>query len=294
MPMLLIKGTFRILGAAPDGDSIRFYPDDQSDWNKFTGPHKVRTNKSGGAQLRLDGIDALETHYTPKSGSLGTLRQPRDLGDAASTALLTFLGFSNVQRDAHQTVTSASPDQIHGYIQTRFADVYGRPVAFVFKGNPQGQSGTSVHLGVDDLRKAANHFLLKEGMAYPTFYSKLFPDLRREMIAAVKGARESRAGIWAKDVTDSGLKVKTVSDLASHGYVMPKLYRRLADFLAMEDASPDGSVTLDGFINYLAQLDDRIYIMSDAHKTGFDFVVKVHGHTVKLTKQPEDLIFDEK
>ena len=27
MPMLLIKGTYKIVGASPDGDSVRFYPD---------------------------------------------------------------------------------------------------------------------------------------------------------------------------------------------------------------------------------------------------------------------------
>ena len=28
MPMLVIAGEYRIVGAAPDGDSVRFYPDD--------------------------------------------------------------------------------------------------------------------------------------------------------------------------------------------------------------------------------------------------------------------------
>jgi hypothetical protein len=74
MPMLCLAGTFRILDTEPDGDSIRFYPADPAEWSKVPGEHQVRTNASGGAQLRLDGIDALETHYSPLGGT--PLHQP--------------------------------------------------------------------------------------------------------------------------------------------------------------------------------------------------------------------------
>ena len=63
MPLTLIEGQFRIVNAAPDGDSIRFYPNARNAWRRIG--KNVRTNRSGGAQLRLDGIDALETHYQP-------------------------------------------------------------------------------------------------------------------------------------------------------------------------------------------------------------------------------------
>lgn len=290
MGMLLIKGAYRIVGSAPDGDSIRFYPAKTDDWNLVAGPHKVRTNKTGGAQLRLDGIDALETHYSPPGGALGTTRQPHDLGDAASLGLLTFLGFKHVIRSAHQTVTAAQPLEEKGYILTRFADVYGRPVAFAFKGDHAGNSGSTVHLGVQDLKKSANYHLLKDALVYPTYYSQLFPDIRSEMTAAVKSAREAGHALWAKDVSESGLTIKTLADLENHGYVLPKLYRRLMDYFALADGDP----SLDGFSAYLAQRNDRIYIIPDAHKTGFDLVVHVQGQTVKLTRKAEELIFEEK
>lgn len=63
MPLRMITGQFRVLGTQPDGDSVRFYPDDPDAWSK-TGV-RARVNPSGGVQLRLDAIDALETHYTP-------------------------------------------------------------------------------------------------------------------------------------------------------------------------------------------------------------------------------------
>ena len=36
MPMLCLAGTFRILSTEPDGDSIRFYPDDAAQWERVT------------------------------------------------------------------------------------------------------------------------------------------------------------------------------------------------------------------------------------------------------------------
>jgi hypothetical protein len=66
--MTLIEGHYVIVGASPDGDSVKFYPRTKDAWRVFRDSHAVRSNKTGGAQLRLDGIDALETHYTPRVG----------------------------------------------------------------------------------------------------------------------------------------------------------------------------------------------------------------------------------
>jgi hypothetical protein len=32
MTMLLIEGTYRVVGTQPDGDSVRFYPNDPAEW----------------------------------------------------------------------------------------------------------------------------------------------------------------------------------------------------------------------------------------------------------------------
>jgi hypothetical protein len=81
--MFLITGSFGITGAQPDGDSIRFTPDDPAQWDLITRPNRVKRHASGAAQLRLNAIDALETHY----GSPRT-HQPVDLAHAASDQLL--------------------------------------------------------------------------------------------------------------------------------------------------------------------------------------------------------------
>src|SRR3954447_5057102 len=83
MPMTLVKGNYRIVGASPDGDSVRFYPQYPALWAAAGIP--VRTNSTGGVQLRLDAIDALETHYTPPHAR-SPWRQPAALGDGAATA----------------------------------------------------------------------------------------------------------------------------------------------------------------------------------------------------------------
>src|SRR3954452_15043881 len=96
MPMTFVKGHYRILGASPDGDSIRFYPQDPGVW--AAAGIVVRTNSTGGVQLRLDAIDALETH-SPPPHARSRWRHPADLGDGAAAALLDLLGFSDVVRD---------------------------------------------------------------------------------------------------------------------------------------------------------------------------------------------------
>ena len=97
--MTLVKGHYRILGASPDGDSVRFYPQDPGVWE--AAGIGVRTNSAGGVQLRLDAIDALETHYTPPH-THSPWRQPVDLADGAALALLKLLGFRDVVRDDQQ------------------------------------------------------------------------------------------------------------------------------------------------------------------------------------------------
>gem|GEM_PF-6948927 len=89
MPLTLIHGQFRIVGASPDGDSVRFYPTDPLVWDRAR--IRVRANAHGGVQLRLDAIDALETHYTPR-----TVTADRGYGEAAVDQALSDLGVRNV------------------------------------------------------------------------------------------------------------------------------------------------------------------------------------------------------
>ena len=287
MSVLVIEGTYRIIGAQPDGDSIRFYPTTFQDWDLVPGPHKIRQNRSHGAQLRLDGIDALETHYTVTGEAL---HQPLDLARAAADRLLDFLGFTAFERDARETVTSSTPPEVPGFILTRGADLYGRCIALAAPGSaPPMDANHSVFVDIPLLHKTANYQLLKEGLAYPTYYRKLFYDLRNEMTKAVNEARP-KLGVWADDQTTSGVNIQSMKTLVDEAVIMPKLFRRLVGYFDLNN----GDTSLDGFAAYLEQRDDRVFLLSDGQWTGLGTVVDVNGQTVKLTKPPEDLVFEER
>lgn len=287
MPLKLIAGNFKILNTAPDGDSIKFYPDDPNIWKKLG--IKVRANHAGGVQLRLDGIDALETHYQPRIGSLGLQHQPKTLAHSAAAELLKFLGFDQVTRDSHEVVTAATPQQLPGFILTRFADTYGRSVAFVFKGNAPGADGSDVYLDKSLLHQSANDHLLAAGLVYPTFYSKLYVDLQQEMTKSTDKARHGHTGIWQVDKTTEGFVLEQLRTITDKVVILPKLFRRLLDYLAING----GSVSLAGFKDYLESRDDRLIILPNGHITGFDYVVEVNAQTIKLTQPPERLVFIE-
>jgi endonuclease YncB( thermonuclease family) len=286
MSLYLIKGHYRIAHSEPDGDSVHFIPDDP---NAFNSVHvTVHLGASGAAQLRLDAIDALETHYTPPTHGASTLHQPLELAHASGARLLDLLGFTDVVR-AGETVTSAVPDATPGYILTRFADKYGRPVSLAYAGIADHPDLAEVFTDADLLRASVNYQLLAEGLVYPTFYSQLYPDLRAALTSAADNARSGKAGVWASDATTSGATIQALTDVTDQLVIMPKLFRRLAEYFALSA----GDVSLAGFPAFLASHDDRLYVISEAHATGFDNIVTVEGQTVRLTHDITDLIFVE-
>jgi endonuclease YncB( thermonuclease family) len=289
MPMTVIQGKFRVIQTAPDGDSIRFYANNPQLWKKIS--KSIRTNATGGVQLRLDSIDTLETHFSPKGGSIGGMQhQPLEYAHEAAEELLKFLGFSQVTRNSSEKITSATPDEVSGFILTRFADMYGRGVAFAFKGETKEEDGSDVLLDKSLLPKSANYHLLNTGLAYPTFYSKLYPDVRSQLAQAAQAARSENKGLWKEDKTNAGFVLESLKTITDEAVILPKLFRRLLGYLAIND----GSVALDGFKSYLESLNDKLIILPDGHVTGFDYVVNVEGQNLKLTQQPENLVFIEK
>lgn len=287
MPLTAIPGTYRIVGASPDGDSVRFYPDDI---DAFTAAGlNVRTNATGGAQLRLEAIDGLETHYTPRS-SPRPWHQPADLGEGAASALLDLLGFTAVQRDERGTVTSATPDRRPGYILTRFADKYGRAVSFAYAGVRRGGTSKPVYLELPEMRRSVNHQLLADGWVYPTFYSKLYFDLRSDLAATSVGARTAKKGVWEHDATLPGFTLASRTQLEDDLVILPKLFRRLADYLTLDEPS---SVDLAGLPAFLAARDDRLFTVPAGQATAFDTLVHRRRQSLKLTLPPEQIVFLE-
>jgi hypothetical protein len=284
MAFLRIAGVYRVTGTEPDGDSIRFVPDDPARWALVPGTNRVRVNSSGGAQLRLDAIDALETHYTPLAGS--RLHQPLALAHAARDELLSWLGFRGIVRTGEK-ITAVAEDSVRGFVLTGGADLYGRCIAFAGRGEPPA-GGDLVDVGPGLLRRTANHRLLATGLAYPTYYLGLPVELRSALTTAVAAARPAK-GLWPQDLTQAGVEVAGLSTITDDAVLMPKLFRRLADFLHLNGEDP----SLAGFVAYLTQRDDRVLVLDDARYTTFAEVVEVRGQRVRLTVAPEQLVFEE-
>jgi len=210
------------------------------------------------------------------------------LAHAAAAELLDWLGFSNVVRGQDETVTSSTPGTVAGYIFTRSADLDGC-ICFVGRGAPPQADGSSFFVNVDALRTTANHHLIKQGLAYPTYYRALFPDLRNEFTAVARQARDGGLGVWAGDATTSGFDVTGLASLEEDIVIVPKLFRRLVDYLHLGDDS------MAGFPAFLDQAADKFFILSTGHSTtGLDVIVEVNGSNVKMTHPIEDLVFDEK
>jgi hypothetical protein len=124
---------------------------------------------------------------------------------------------------------------------------------------------------------------------YPTYYSKLFVDLRAALNQAVAEARAADRGVWPDDLTTKGVTVDGLAVLTDAAVLLPKLFRRLVDYLSINS----GDVSLAGLPAYLAIRDDRVIVASTGQVTGFDNILEVDGQTVRATRPPEDLVFIE-
>ncbi|OEJ29894.1 hypothetical protein AR457_33505 [Streptomyces agglomeratus] len=294
MSMLLIRGKFKVEGGAkPDGDTLPFIPDNVADWKLVPGDGKIVPKADGRASIRLEGIDALETHYGEKQH---VQHQPRGLAHAAADELLKFLGFDTVLRDDDETVAT-TPDSVPGWILTRGADAFGRCVAFVGKGTPPVYSGYWTGIDDDLLKRTANHRLLLLGLAYPTFYSGLPAYLRELLTDASEKARASEKGVWKVDKTLDGAKITgmaSITDDKTGAVILPKLFRRLKDYL--DFMGTDSSLAC--FPAFLAGASDDEYRLLPDSKTlhrGLHHIVEVTAdNTVKMTRHARDIVFKEK
>jgi hypothetical protein len=276
MPFTLIRGTYHVRGYKPDGDSVRFMARNSANWRKLRG--RVALNARGHAQLRLEAIDTLETHYAGQHQPLGPATRALDF-------LLHELGIAAAKFDPLMMNTVDAEDGTPGYIVTREAEKFGRPIAFAFAGDPPEADGATIYLTPDRLRASLNFKSVAEGLAYPTYYRGLFPDLRAELTAAAEGARVARRELWADDVTTTGFVVNDLTDITERHVIMPKLFRRLTDFLR-------GGGAVEGFRDFLEALDEDIVIIATGHFTHFDTVVDVQDRVVRMTVKAEEIVFD--
>jgi endonuclease YncB( thermonuclease family) len=285
MGLFLIKGTFHVVGYSPDGDSIRFRANNFSNWD-LLGPGPREINAKQHMQVRLQGIDCMETHYSQGGAES---HQPNALSRQARDTLLSELNITQVVWNASQTTVVSANDGVPGYIMARKKDKNGRPIVFVFAGATPDVDGTNVFLNVNRLKTCANYRLLDAGHAYPFYFtnSGLFADLRDALTKAASDARGGKLGVYAADKTNVGVDITSTTVITNQEPLFPRLFRRLAEFL---EGNPP--VLID-FRAFLAARNDRVIVQSPMNETGFDNLVEVNGQTVRLIHLPENLVFIE-
>jgi endonuclease YncB( thermonuclease family) len=268
MPLLLIKGTFKPGTGVPDGDTVRFAPDDPDLLFRLARqgrPPRVNT-ENGTVPLRYEGIDAMERGARQPESSDATARNLEHLGLAGPA------------------------DEGRGHIFSRLLDTNGRVVAFVIAGDTPEADGSEVFFDVARLQTSVNHRLLTGGDAYPLFYDTLFGDLRGELAQVAAAARDGDRGMWAGDATTSGVTWGGRASLGTLPPLLPKLWRRLEDYCNDREFR-EFADTLDAFAEYLQMRRDRLLVVSENRFTGLDNVVTVAGDRLSLDFPPEDLVF---
>lgn len=271
---IAISGTFHVDSYTPDGDSLHFQAQNADNWVKLRG-HAVKLNPRGQAQLRLEGIDALEMNFEGR-------HQPWKYAREALDFLLSNLGIrSNLFGPSH------ARDGAAGYILAREVDKYRRPVAFTFAGELGGPDGEKIFLDPALLQKSVNYRLMEAGLAYPTYYEGLPADLREELTRVCREARMGQRGFWPQDRTNLGIVVAGGPGQVGKFVILPKLFRRLVRFMKESD-------DLRGFKAYLDAAPDRVTHLPTGRGASLAALVQVEDHSVKLTAGPEDLVFAEK
>ena len=185
-----------------------------------------------------------------------------------------------------QTVLSAK-DGKRGYILSRAVEKFGRPIAFVFAGNPPKPDGSSLHLDPALLKKSYNYHSLKKGLTYATYYQGLFKDLRDTLTEAATEARAAKRGVYKIDATNAGFTATSLRVLTKDKAIMPKLFRRMVEYMVNYG-------TAVGFKDKLEQSQEPVLDLIDANFTHFDtFIEQADGSAkIRMTRKPEELVFD--
>ncbi|MBB5031479.1 hypothetical protein [Prosthecobacter vanneervenii] len=221
-----IKGQFYVREkTSPDGDSMRFIPDDPTLFQTLHGYQEpdLKNQDPWNLQLRFEAIDTPELHY-------GGAKQPH--GIESRNGLLTWLGEDPKDWDWEVAPAAFEWTKPGGIVCSGF-EAHGRPISFVLNEEGASKLQDGADTKVDDVLKLTyNYHAAATGNAYLGFYDKgVSWTTRSLLIGAMKEAREAKKGIWKFDST-SRFKVETLEDISESGaLIYPKLFRRCVDAL---------------------------------------------------------------
>ena len=285
---LVIRGAFVVIGKSPDGDSVRFAPDNAELLKQLKNSYRIRISRDGSVQLRFEAIDAPELHF-------GSAEQP--LGVKARDVLLKTMGFASVTYTPSQTATAATPERVRGAILSQAAEGNGRPISYVLLEASAGSQRDGSRVKLDDglLRKTMNDAMLRNGLAYYTVYSST-PLAQREYFKTVSlEARNKKLGVWAVDKT-AAFTLETQYDIDVEGWlILPKLFRRATSYL-QDVGKGKFSGNLKAWL--IASRDtkvpeDDLVDVSGVRRNLSDFIT-ISGKTVQFLGDPLEMVFVEK
>lgn len=270
----IIKGRFHVKGYSPDGDSIRFEADNPKHWNSFKWKTK-NLKKRKKKQLRIEAIDALETHY------LG-LGQPKAFAIAALERMLELMNITDVEYNLLVTKITSANDNQPGFIASNKVDIFSRPISYVFPKNAKLNDGDELTIDELPLKKSINYILLKEGIVYPCFYTTTEPLVVEKFFKTVRSSRRYRKGLWAIDKS-LGFKLWNVNTIQQDVIIFPKLFRRFVSFFNHRS-------NIDNFLQFLDDNSDPIEL-HDGTITSLRELIVVDERQYSLLVEPEYLKF---
>ncbi|MBE0671920.1 MAG: hypothetical protein IH588_15145 [Anaerolineales bacterium] len=274
----IIAGTFHVKGFQPDGDSIRFQANKAENWDFFEwGTPALKAAKK--KQLRVESIDALETHYEG-------YHQSRAFAIAALESLLDMLNIKSVIYSLSVTQIVDADDGKAGFIASASTDRFGRPVSYLFPKNAKLIDGAVMDSTALPVEDSLNFQLAREGLVYPTFYTSTDRIFAEKIRAVVTRARKTKRGIWSIDRTPD-FTLLDMRTLQEDVLVLPKLFRRLVGFF--DNYSDFGKLE-----EYMAKQRDNLVLWDGTKKKSLADLMKITGRRLQLKTPVEDILFSPK
>ncbi len=274
----VVAGTFHVKGFQPDGDSIRFQANKPENWDFFT--WETEADKAAKKkQLRVESIDALETHYEG-------YHQPRPFALAALESLLELLNIQSVVYSLSVTQIVDADDGKAGFIASASTDRFGRPVSYLFPKNANLTDGVVMDSATLPIEDSINFQLAREGLVYPTFYTTTDRVFAEKIRAVVARARKTKRGIWSIDKT-SDFTLLDIRALQEDILLMPKLFRRLVGFF--DNYSDFGKLG-----EYMAKQRDNLVLWDGTKKKSLADLMKISGRRIQMKTPVEDILFSPK
>lgn len=273
----VIAGTFHVKGFEPDGDSIRFKANHPANWDFFAWP--AGSGKRGMKQLRIEAIDAMETHYDG-------YHQPRPFALAALESLLALLDIKSVTYSIGVTRIVDATDGKPGFIAAGSTDCFGRPVSYLFPKKAGLIDGTVMDSSELPVEKSINFQLAREGLVYPTFYTTTDRVFAEKIRSVISRARKTKRGLWSIDRT-SDFSIWDVRTLQEDILILPKLFRRLVAFM-------DCYADFNQLEDFMKKQRDNLQLWDGTKKKSLADLMKFSGRRMQMKTPVEDILFSPK